>query len=231
MSSASGGLTLPQFGKNSLMRQQRDYYFAPIAAATGWGVASVDPSTMTVGTALTLVAGQTAAGILLRRARKFKVTLTDASGGSGGLAMTFLIVGFRWGQRIQEYVSVTCVNGSATSTTTVNLYQELSSVTPVLGVTTAASGDAMTLDLDGTTFGLDFPIDNVADVIQIWNVSTNTEQVGGSVTTVSSSTVDATPGPAGSFIKGITLAVTDRWEVLYLSSMKQDGFAQGGVFA
>lgn len=229
--SASGGITLPQIGKNSLLRQERDYYFAPIAAATGWAVASVDPSTMTIGTALTLVAGQAAVGILLRRARKFKITLTDASAGSGGLAMTFLVIGSRWGRQQQEYVTVTCVNGSATSTTTTLLYQELVSVTPVVGVTTAASGDAMTMDLEGTTFGLDKPIDNVVDVIQIWNVSTNTEQVGGSVTTASSTTVDATPGPGGSFIKGITLATTDRWEVLYLSSVKQDGFSQSGVFS
>lgn len=229
--SASGGIDTTQVGKNSLFRQHRDYYFAPIAAATGWAVASVDPSTMTAGTALTLVAGQAAAGIMLRRARKFKVTLTDASGGSGGLSVTFLLIGFRWGLQIQEYVTVTCVDGNATSVTTTNLYQEMLSCTPVAGLATAATGDAMTLDLDGTCFGLDYPIDNVVDVSQIWNVSTNTEQVGGSVTTVSATTVDATPGPAGSFIKGITLATTDRWEVLYLSSKKRDGFGVGGVFA
>lgn len=224
MPSSGGGIDLGQLAPRSLMRSKRDFYFAPEASSADKFVASVDPSTLTQGTALTL---QTAvSGKLLRRARRPTLVLTDASGGSGGLTITVFIEGARWGRYTSEYVTVTCTDGSATTTEATKYYDEITAIRPVAGVSTAATGDALTCGEDGTSFGLDFPIRNVADVQSIINVSTNTEQ---SPTAISSTTVDA----ANSAITGITLATTDRWEVRYITSALagNDGFGTVGVFA
>lgn len=229
MAAVGPGLTLQQLAKDSLLRSQRDLYFAPIAASAANVVASVDPSGLTAGTALTLLTF--ASGILFRRARRPTMTLTDASGGAGGLSVSVKVKGFRWGVAVEEVLTVTCTDGVATAATCVNCYDQVESITPLI-LTSAASGDALTCGLDGTSFGLDRPIDNVADVQSLINVSTNTEAAA---TAVSATTVQAgapTGGSVagGSYIKGITLAATDRWEVRYLSSLRQDFSATGGVW-
>lgn len=228
--STTAGMNLNQLAVDSLLRSQREMFFAPTAASTAAVVASLDPSSAaTVGTAFTLLT--LANGILLRRARRITMTLTDASGGAGGLSVSVVIKGARWGQYIQETLTVTCTDGSATTSTSANVYDEVTSITPSV-LTSTGSGDALTCGLDGTSFGLDFPIDNVADVQSIINVSTNTEAAA---TAVSSTTVQAgAPSggslAGGSYIKGITLAATDRWEVRYLASRKFDGSGVIGVW-
>lgn len=225
--SVGPGLTLPQLAKDSLLRSNRDFFFAPTAASLAAVVASVDPSGLTVGTALTLLT--LANDKLLRRARRVTLTVDDDDAG-GGLSVTAKLVGFRWGQQVEEVITATAVDGTAVTVTSVNVYDQISSVTPLV-ITTADSGDAISVGLDGTSFGLDRPIDNVSDVQSIINVSTNTEAAA---TAISATTVVvvATGGAVagGSYIRGITLAATDRWEVRYLSGLKNDFSGTGGVW-
>jgi hypothetical protein len=216
---ASGpGPTLPQLAKDSLLRSRRDFYFAPLAADDDLLVTTVDPSGIAVGGTLTLATP--ASGLLLRRARRLTMTLNDDDAG-GGLTVTVLIKGARWGLYQQEYLTVTCADTNDTTGTTVNYYDELTSVEVV--AKTADSGDDLTMGIDGTSFGLDYPIDAVEDVQSIINTSSDTEAAA---TAISSTTVDATY----SAIKGITLAATDRWEVRYLTSLKKDGSGTTGVW-
>jgi len=227
MTAVGPGPTLTQLGKDSLLRSRRDFFFAPTAASDAAVVASVDPATLTVGTALTLLT--LANGILLRRARRITMTLNDDDAG-GGLSVTVKITGFRWGNPVEEVLTVTCADTNDTVGTSVNVYDQVSSIVPL--VITADSGDDLTCGLDGTSFGLDFPIDNVGDVQLLINTSSNTEAAATAV----SSTVVVAGAPTngsvagGSYIRGITLAATDRWEVRYLTSLKQDGSGTGGVW-
>lgn len=218
MTAVGPGPTLPQLAKDSLLRSRRDFFFAPKAATTNWVVTTVDPSTFTVGTALTIATG--ANGILQRRARRLTMTINDDDV-AGGLSVTVLVIGTRWGVQQQEYMTATATDTNDTAVTSTLYYDEVLSVTPV--AVTADTGDDFIMGIDGTSFGLDFPIDQVADVQSIINVSTNTEAAA---TAISSTTVDAD----NSAIKGITLATTDRWEVRYLTSIKKDGSGTAGVW-
>lgn len=218
MAAVGPGPTLPQLAKDSLLRSKRDFYFAPIAATTNYVVTTVDPSTLTVGTALTLT---TAAGTMFRRARRVTLTLDDDDSG-GGMTVNVLIIGQRWGMQIQEYLSVTTVSGTAITGTSTLYYDQVLSITPVQ-ITGADTGDDLVMGIDGTSFGLDLPIDSTADVQVIINTSTNTEAAA---TAVSSTTVNADQ----SAIRGITLAATDRWEVRYVSSLQRDGSGTSGVW-
>src|SRR5687768_8703412 len=160
--STSPGMNLAQLAADSLLRSKREHYFAPEAVSVNKLVASVDPSSaVTVGTALTL---QTAASVkLLRRARRPTLVLTDASGGAGGLSVTVKFVGSRWGQYLEETVTCTCTDGNATTATAANCFDEITQVMPLVKTSTG-SGDALTCGIDGTSFGLDWPIDFVEDV-------------------------------------------------------------------
>lgn len=227
---ATGGIDLTQLAYDSLLRSREDFYFAPEAASAAKVVASLDPSSAaTVGTAFTLAA--TVSGLMLRKARRVTMTLTDASGGAGGLSVTVLIVGQRWGQDVRELLTVTCTDGSATLGTSVNVYDQVLSVTPQI-LTSTGTGDALTCGIDGTSFGLRFPIDNLADVQSLINVSTNTEAAPTALSTTTVQAGAATGGSVagGSYIKGITLATTDRWTVRYLTSRKNDVSGVNGVW-
>lgn len=221
------GLNFGQVGADSLLRSARDFYFAPIAATTNYLVTTVDPSTFTAGTTtLTLT---TAGGLMFRRARRFTMTLNDDDV-AGGLTVTVRITGQRWGQPVSEMLTVTCTDTNDTTGTSVNVYDQITEI-KVMAVT-ADAGDDCVCGIDGTSFGLDFPIDNTADVQSIINVSTNTEAAA---TAVSSTTVQAgaaTGGSVygGSYIKGITLADTDRWEVRYLVSRRTEGMGVQGLW-
>lgn len=221
---SANGINLPQLGSDSLLRYERDFFFAPEAANKEKVVASVDPSGLTVGTACSLAAN--VSGKALRRARRITLSCTDASGGAGGLVCTVRVIGARWGVFRDELLTVTCTDGNETSSTSVGVFDEITSVTPTL-LTSAAAGDALKVGIDGTSFGLDFPIDVTSDVISIINTSTNTEAAP---TAVSTTTVDTTSGAGGSFVKGLTLATTDRWEVRYLKSRRQDMSGVIGVW-
>lgn len=225
--SATAGLSLNQVSRDSLLRVRRDFFFAPTAANDAALVASMDPSTLSAGNTLTLLTLSNA--LMLRRARRVTLTLNDDDAG-GGLTITVKITGQRWGQLVSEVLTVTCTGTNDTTGTSVNVYDEVTEV-KVLSVT-ADAGDDLTMGLDGTSFGLDFPIDNLADVQLLINTSTNTEAAA---TAVSTSTVQvgaATGGvdAGGHYIKGITLAATDRWEVRYLASVTKDGTGAQGTF-
>lgn len=218
MTAVGPGPTLPQVAKDSLLRSHEDFYFAPIAATLNYLVTTVDPSGLTVGAPLTIVTAGN--GLMFRKARRVTMTLNDDDAG-GGLSVTVLIIGQRWGLQIQEYLTVTCTDTNDTTGTTSNFFDEVLSITPT--AITADSGDDLRVGISGTSFGLQFPIDSVADVQSIINVSTNTEAAA---TAISSTTVDATY----SGIQGITLAATDRWTVRYLSSLQKDGSGTSGVW-
>lgn len=226
--SNTGGIGLSQLGKDSLLRCKEDFYFAPIAATTNYLVTTVDPSTLTVGTALTLTTAAT--GLMFRKARRVTLTLDDDDSG-GGMTVTVRISGQRWGQPIFELLTVTTVSGTAITGTSANCYDEVLSIIPQV-ITGADSGDDLVMGIDGTSFGLQFPIDNIADVQSIINVSTNTEAAA---TAISSTTVQAgAPSggvyAGGSYIKGITLATTDRWTVRYLMTQQHDLSGVTGVW-
>lgn len=226
--SATGGIDLPQVAKDSLLRSKKDFLFAPIAATTNYLVTTVDPSTLTVGTALSLTTAAT--GLMFRVARRVTLTLDDDDAG-GGLSVTVRINGQRWGQPIFELLTVTCVNGSATTSTSANVYDEVLSITPMV-VTSADTGDDLVMGIDGTSFGLERPVDYLADVQSIINVSTNTEAAAVAISTTTVQVGAASGGSyaGGSYIKGITLAATDRWTVRYLQSVQNDLSGTTGVW-
>lgn len=225
--SATAGLSLPQVSKDSLLRVRRDFFFAPTAASDAVLVASVDPNGIAVGDNLTLLTLSNA--LMLRRARRVTMTLNDDDAG-GGLTVTVRITGQRWGQHVSEILTVTCTDTNDTVGTSVNVYDEITEVK--LLAKTADAGDDLTMGLDGTSFGLDFPIDNLADVQLLINTSTNTEAAATAVSTTTVQVGAPTGGSyhGGHYIKGITLAATDRWEVRYLASVQNDGTGAQGTF-
>lgn len=222
----SPGMNLTQLAVESLLRSQRDFFFAPTAAGDALLVASVDPSTLTVGDNFTILTLGNAK--LLRRARRVTMTINDDDAG-GGLVVTARITGARWGLPVSEILTATSTNTNDLEALSKNVYDEITEIK--LLNKTADTGDDVTFGLDGTSFGLDKPIDAITDVQLLINTSTNTEAAA---TAVSSTTVVvvATGGTVagGSYIKGITLAATDRWEVRYLASRRFDGMGATGVW-
>lgn len=223
----TAGENLTTIPVDSLRRYRRDHFFAPIAATTNQLVTTVDPSGLAIGATFTLVTY--ANGLLQRRARLVTMTIDDDDVG-GGLSVTARITGQRWGQSVSEIVTKTATDGTATSVTSVNVYDEVTEIK--LLAATCDAGDAVFFGIDGTAFGLDFPIDNTADVLSLVNVSTNTEQAQVAITSTVVQAGAATGGvlAGGSYIKGITLATTDRWEVRYLVSRKFDGSGVVGAW-
>jgi hypothetical protein len=225
--SATSGLSLNQVARDSLLRTRRDFFFAPTAAADAALVASVDPNGVAVGGTFTILTLSNA--LMLRRARRVTMTINDDDAG-GGLSLTVRVTGQRWGQQVSEILTATSTNTNDTTVTSVNVYDEVTEVK--LLAKTADAGDDVTFGLDGTSFGLDFPIDNLADVQLLINTSTNTEAAATAVSTTTVQVGAATGGVyhGGHYIKGITLAATDRWEVRYLASVTQDGTGAQGTF-
>lgn len=221
--STSPGMNLPQLAVESLMRSRRDCFKSPLAAATNKIVTTVDPSAKAVGSTFTLT---TYASTMQRRARRITMTINDDDAG-GGLSLTVKLEGARWGQYVSETLTATSTDTNDTAVTSVNVYDQLTAIT-VLAVT-ADTGDDVIFGIDGTSFGLDFPIDNVADVQGIINVSTVTEAAAVAVSATTVVTV-ATGGSVagGSYIKGITLATSDDWTVRYLVSRRFDGMGVVG---
>lgn len=225
--SATAGLSLNQVSRDSLLRTRRDFFFAPTAAGDALLVASVDPNGVAVGANFTILTLSSA--LMLRRARRVTMTINDDDAG-GGLSVTARITGQRWGQHVSEILTATSTDTNDLEALSVNVYDEVTEIK--LLAKTADAGDDVTFGLDGTSFGLDFPIDNLADVQLLINTSTNTEAAATAVSTTTVQVGAATGGTyfGGHYIKGITLAATDRWEVRYLASVQNDGTGAQGTF-
>jgi hypothetical protein len=218
-------IVLNQVDERSALRMFREVIPNPRAVTVNYVVASVDPSGLSSGSALTLAA--TASGLMFRVARKVTLVLTDASGGGGGLAATVEFFGHRFGKPINERVSVTCTSGAATTGTTTLVFDQITSVV-VRTVTGAAAGDALTCGISGDGLGLAFPIDKVNDVLSIVKIVSGTEQTP---IAISATSVDVANS---SFNHGGTItAANDTFVVTYLKTIKFDtpGFGDNGVFA
>lgn len=211
------GVAGHQIANRSFLRHRRVQFLNARAAAAAIMVASVDPSTVAVGANLTLL---TLATRKFVNGRKITMTLNDA--GAGGLSVTVRIKGVRWGRVIEEDLTVTCTTTNDTVGTSVNVYDQLISVTKTAAVDNA-TGDTLTMGWDGTTLGLPFPIDKVGDVLTICQISSGTEQTPIAVSTSSVSV-------SQSAIIGLTLAATDHYIVEALCSVNTDGIGFSGDF-
>lgn len=212
---SSGGISLNQIAKDSLLRSVTDILDNPRAADTDFFVTTVDPNGVTVGSNFTLT---TAGAQMLKVARRVTMTINDDDAG-GGLNVRALVIGHRWGIEQREYLDATSTDTNNTTVTSTKFYDQVVSITLV--AKTADSGDDVIFGIDGASFGLKYPIDNVADVQSIINCSSGTEAAP---TAISSTTVDA----ANSGIQGITVAATDNWSVRYLRSYVKDGSGTAG---
>lgn len=218
-------LCLNQVYERSAFRMVREVIPNPRAVTVNYVVASVDPSTLSSGQALTLAS--TASGLMFRVARKVTLVLTDASGGGGGLSVTVEFAGHRFGKPITERVTVTCTSGSATTGTTTQVFDQITSVT-VRTITGAASGDALTCGISGDGLGLSFPIDKVNDVLSIVKIVSGTEAAP---IAISATSVDVANS---AFNHGGTItAANDTFVVTYLKTCNNDepGLGNNGVFA
>jgi len=211
------GVASHELADRTFLRRQRVTFLNPRAAAAAIMVASVDPSTIAVGGALTLT---TLATRKFVNGRKITMTLNDA--GAGGLSVTVRIRGVRWGRVIEEDLTVTCTTTNDTVGTSVNVYDQLISVTKTAAVDNA-TGDTLTMGWDGTTLGLPFPIDKVADVFTICQIASGTEATPLAVSTT-------TVSVSQSAIQGLTLAAADHYIVEALVGTRLDGIGFAGDF-
>lgn len=218
-------INLHQVDEDSHLRTETENILNPRATTVNLVVASVDPSTLTVGQALTLAA--TASGVAFRVARKVTLVLTDASGGGGGLSVTVEVFGHRFGKAINERVTTTCTSGAATTVATTQVFDQVTAVV-VRDITSAAATDALTVGIDGTTLGLSKPIDKVNDVLSIQKLVSGVEQ---SPIAISASTVDVANS---AIVPGGTItAANDIFVVRYRAALNKDepGAGRNGVYA
>jgi hypothetical protein len=206
--------------RRSLLNRVVVNFDNPKAATKDHIVASVDPSGVSAGGALTIAAA--ASGKRLRFPRLITLSLTDASGGGGGLSCTVTVTGHRFGVPVSEDITVTCTDGNETTATGTIVMDQVTAAT-LKSKTSAASGDALKVGIDGTVLGLPFRIAAVTSVKLICNTSSGTEAAP---LAVSSTYVDVT----NSAIKGITVAATDNWEIQF-DADGADGLGREGVEA
>ena len=218
-------ISLHQVDADSHLRTETENILNPRAATVAFVVASVDPSTLTSGQSLTLAAA--VSGLALRVARKITMTLTDLSGGAGGLSVTVQINGHRFGKPISENLTVTCTSGAATPGTSTLVYDQVTSVVARV-LTTTGAGDALTVGIDGTALGLSKPIDSVNDVLSIQKLVSGVEQTP---IAISSTTVDVANS---AIVHGGTItANTDIFVIRYRAAVNKDdpGAGRNGVYA
>jgi hypothetical protein len=214
MASSGVGVDATALAERSLMRLERFSVVKPRAANDALLVASVDPNGIAVGGSFTLAyTGK------LRNARRITMTINDDDAG-GGLLVTAIITGHRFGVSIVEELTATSTDTNDLVKTTVKYFDEVTSV--VLKAKTADAGDDVTFGISGAGFGLPYPIDKVADVLMIARNNAGTE---GQIA-VSSTSVDVD----NAAIIGLTLAAADDYEVEFLRSRFNDGFGTKGVF-
>lgn len=214
-SQSSGvGMDATQLGERSLMRVERFNVIKPRAADDDLLVTTVDPSGVAAGAEFTL-----AFNGKLRQARRITMTINDDDGG-GGLSVTAVVTGHRFGVKITEELTATAADTNDLAVTTTKFFDQVTSIK--MKAVTADSGDDVTFGIAGGGFGLPFPIDAITDVLMIARNNAGTE---GQIA-VSSSSVDVD----NSAIIGLTLAAADDYEVEFLRSHERDGFGSNGVF-
>lgn len=215
------GITLQEVARRSLLKRCRQIVNRPQPATTNKFVASVDPSGLTLGAALTL---QTAvSGQLLRYGRLPTVSVTDAAfSGGAPLSVSVRVTGFLRGVPQSEVITATATSGSILTATGARFFDQVTSCVTT-AITNAASGDALQVGMSGTGFSLESRITNVADVKSIINVANGTEA---NPTAISASTVNI----VDSAIIGITMVATDEWEIQYFMT-GDDGVGENGAVA
>lgn len=216
------GVNQKQLDAASLLRLETVVIPNPRATTVNLFVASVDPSTLTVGQTLTLAATGTG---MLRVGRKPTLVLTDASGGGGGLSVTVTFFGHRLGNPITETVSVTCTSGSATTGTSTKVFDQVTSVV-VNAISTAATGDALTCGISGDGLGLPFTIDKVTDVVAFYKIVSGVEQ---SPIAISSTTIDIDNDSVNH--GGTITAANDTFVIVAKRGVGADVMGNNGVFA
>lgn len=216
----TGGSDLNQLGDKSLMRLVTEFFVYPRAADTDYFVASVDPSTLTVGTACSLATLGAAGNI--DYARRVTLRIVDASySANAALSVTVRITGQRNGQLVTEDLTATATSGAAVTTTSSKLFDQVTQVLPLI-LSNTASGDDLQVGISGAALGLKYGIRSVTDVVSIIEWDSGTPQTP---LTISSTYVD----PTYDCIQGLTLAVTDIWKVTYIAR-DDAGIGSSGVF-
>lgn len=210
-------MTMPSKVKN-LSSIVRETFTFPIALNVAYVVASVDPGTLVVGTAMTL-ATPALAGKPLRHARLPTLTITDNAFGSA-LTVKVRIVGRRFGKRVTQDITVTSTNTAATTVAGTKVVDCIISVTP-LTITNAAASDNCSVGLDGKLLGLRRRLRSVKDVKKLFKVSTATPDSGGCVvmtTLQASAVVDVANSAINVYAAygSTAIAVTDTYEVEYV---------------
>jgi hypothetical protein len=214
MASSGVGVDATALAERSLMRLERFNVVKPRAVNDALIVASVDPNGIAVGGAFTIAyVGK------LRQARRITMTINDDDAG-GGLLVTAIVTGHRFGVKIVEELTATSTDTNDLVATSVKYFDQVESIT--LKAKTADAGDDVTFGISGAGFGLPYPIDKVADVLMIARNNAGTE--GQIAVSASSVNVDE------SAIIGLTLAAADDYEVEFLRSRFNDGFGTKGVF-
>ena len=211
MASSGVGNDATALAERSLQRLERFNVVKPRAASLVLLVTGVDPNGIAVGGSFTL-----AYNGKLRQARRVTMTINDDDAG-GGLSVTAIIVGNRFGVRVVEELTATSADLTVTS---VRYFDQVESVT--LKAKTADAGDSVSFGISADGFGLPYPIDKVADVLMIARNNAGTE--GQIVVSASSVNVDEAA------IIGLTLVAADDYEVEFIRSRFNDGFGTRGVF-
>jgi len=214
MASSGVGVDATALAERSLMRLERFNVVKPRAADDDLLVTTVDPNGIAVGGSFTLAyTGK------LRQARQVTMTINDDDVG-GGLSVTAIVTGHRFGVKIVEELTATSANTNDLVATSVKYFDQVESI--VLKAKTADAGDEVTFGISGAGFGLSYPIDKVADVLMIaWVDSGVDKQIAVDATSVN---VDE------SAIIGLTIVAADDFEVEFIRSRFNDGFGTRGVF-
>ena len=212
--SSGVGVDATALAERSLMRLERFNVVKPRAASLVLLVTGVDPNGIAVGGSFTLAySGK------LRQARRITMTVNDDDAG-GGLLVTAIVTGHRFGVKIVEELTATSTDTNDLTVTSTRFFDQVESIT--LKAKTADAGDNVSFGISGVSFGLPYPIDKVADVLMIARNNAGTE--GQIAVSASSVNVDEAA------IIGLTLAAADDYEVEFLRSRFNDGFGTKGVF-